>query len=119
VIQEFKDFISRGNIVDLAVAVVIGTAFGLVVTSFVDDILLQLVAAVVGEPDFSGLSFTLNDAEIRYGSFLTVFLSFVIVAFAVFLVVKAYNAATPDDDEDDGPTEVDLLTEIRDSLAQR
>ncbi len=116
VLREFKAFVSKGNIVDLAVAVVIGVAFGLMVQSFVDDILLQVVAAIVGEPSFNGLSFDLGDAEIRYGSFLTVLVSFLSVAFAVFLVVKATQKVQKPVAAPAGPSEIDLLTEIRDSL---
>jgi large conductance mechanosensitive channel len=114
-LKEFRDFLNRGNVVDLAVAVVIGLAFGAVVTSFVDDILMQVVAAIFGQPDFSSLTFDLGDAVIRYGAFLNALISFVIIAFAVFLVVKAYNAMKSEGD-DSGPTEVELLTEIRDEL---
>lgn len=90
--SEFKAFLLRGNVVDLAVAVIIGTAFGAVVSSLADDILMQLVAAIFGQPDFSGLSFTLNDAEIRYGSFITVLINFLIIAFAIFFfVIKPLN----------------------------
>jgi large conductance mechanosensitive channel len=134
VIQEFKDFINKGSIVDLAVAVVIGAAFGLVVTSFVNDILMQIVAAIFGQPDFNSLSIhwgeatgmfddqnrALYEGQIFYGSFLTQLLNFIIVAFAVFMVVKAYNKSQkPEEEEESGPSEVDLLTEIRDSLANR
>ena len=117
-IQEFKDFINRGNVVDLAVAVVIGGAFGLVVTSFTDDVLMQIIAAIAGEPDFSSLTFDLGDSVIRYGAFLTAVVNFLIIAFALFLVVKAVNAAQggPKEEEDAGPSETDLLTEIRDEL---
>lgn len=134
-IQEFKDFISRGNVLDLAVAVVIGAAFGLVVTSFVDDVLMQIVAAIFGQPDFGGLTIhwgdqvgidpdtglALYEGQIYYGRFITQALNFVIVAFAVFLVVKAYNSAQKPEEEEEvsGPSEVDLLTEIRDALANR
>lgn len=133
-IQEFKDFINKGSVVDLAVAVVIGAAFGLVVTSFVDDILMQIVAAIFGQPDFSGLTIhwgeqvgvdpdtglALYEGQIYYGRFLTQALNFIIVAFAVFMVVKAYNRSkASEEEEESGPSEVDLLTEIRDSLANR
>ena len=121
VIQEFKDFINRGNVVDLAVAVVIGAAFGLVIQSFVDDVLMQIVAAIIGQPDFSSLTIDLGDSVILYGSFLTALINFVIIAFAVFMVVKAINAAQGGaEDEEPGPSETDLLAEIRDELkAQR
>jgi large conductance mechanosensitive channel len=125
VIKEFKEFINRGNVVDLAVAVVIGGAFAAVVASFTNDVLLQIVAAIIGEPDFSGLTIDLGDSTIRYGAFLTALLNFVIVAFAVFLVVKALNemqrrrarGETPVDEEPPPPTDVELLAEIRDLLA--
>ena len=99
-IQEFKDFISRGNVIDLAVAVIIGGAFGLVVTSFTDDILMQIISAIVGEPDFSDLTFTLNDSVIRYGSFLTAVVNFLIIAAALFLVVKAVMGLRVSEDEE-------------------
>jgi large conductance mechanosensitive channel len=120
VIQEFKDFINRGNVIDLAVAVVLGAAFGAVVTSFVDDILMQLIAAVGGEPDFSALTLDLGDAELRYGAFLTAVTSFLLIAVGVFVVVKAVNALRREKDEEPaGPSEAQLLTEIRDLLAER
>lgn len=115
-IKEFRDFIGRGNVIDLAVAVVIGAAFGAVVASFTNDILMQIVSAVFGEPDFSVLSFTINGSEIRYGAFLTAVTSFLIIAFAIFLIVKLYNSFQSEEAEEYEPTEVDLLKEIRDSL---
>ncbi len=90
-IQEFKDFVNRGNVLDLAVAVVLGVAFGAVVTSFVDDVLMQIIAAIGGEPDFSSLTVDIGDGVIRYGSFINAIISFVFIAFGVFLVVKAVN----------------------------
>jgi large conductance mechanosensitive channel len=120
VIKEFKDFINRGNVIDLAVAVVLGAAFGAVVTSFVDDVLMQIIAAIGGQPDFSSLTIDLGDAELRYGSFLTAIISFVLIAFGVFLVVKAVNSLKREKGEEPaGPSEAELLTEIRDLLAQR
>ena len=92
-LSEFRQFILRGNLVDLAVAVVIGTAFGAVVTALVSDLITPLIAAVGGEPDFSGLSFTINESEFRYGHFLNALLSFLLVAAVVFfLVLKPVNA---------------------------
>jgi large conductance mechanosensitive channel len=130
-IKEFKEFISRGNVVDLAVAVVIGAAFGLIVKSFTDDILGQLIAALGGKPDFSSLVLplrtianadgTTTEIGLRYGSFLTAIVNFVIVAFAVFLVVKAMNKMqnlrAKEEMQEAEISEVDLLTEIRDLLA--
>ena len=90
-LREFKEFITRGNVLGLAVAVVMGAAFGVVVSSFVKDILMQLVAALGAAPSFASLSFTLNGAEIRYGAFLNAVVMFLIVSAAMFLVVKGYN----------------------------
>jgi large conductance mechanosensitive channel len=134
-LQEFKDFINRGNVVDLAVAVVLGAAFGLVINSFVNDILMQIIAGIFGQPNFDNISihwgeFTginpdngreLYDGGVIYvGSFITSVINFISVAFGVFVAVKAYNKMKPPAAaEEDGPTEVDLLTEIRDSLRTR
>ena len=94
-IKEFRDFLMRGNIIDLAIAFIAGTVFSAVVTSLVDDVIMQLVAAIVGKPDFSGLIFELNGAEIRYGAFLTVLINFLLVMAAVFFfLVKPVNAMT-------------------------
>jgi len=121
-VKEFRDFINRGNVVDLAVAVVLGVAFGLVVTSFVDDILMQIVAAIVGEPDFSNLTFDLGDSVVRYGAFLTALVNFLLITLAVFFVVKAINAMSSVRRREEAAVampaaEVMLLTEIRDLLA--
>lgn len=90
--KEFKQFLLRGNVIDLAIAFVIGVAFAAVINSFLDDILLQFIAAIAGKPDFSSLSFTVNDAEIRYGNFLTAVVTFVIIAAVVFFfIVKPMN----------------------------
>jgi large conductance mechanosensitive channel len=118
--KEFKDFINRGNLVELAVAFVLGAAFAALVTSLVENIFTPLIAAVFGEPDFSNLSFEVNESEILYGAFLNALISFVVIAFVLFLVVKAYNRFTEEQGEDPaGPSEVELLTEIRDALTRR
>jgi large conductance mechanosensitive channel len=92
-LNEFRDFLLRGNIVELAVAFVMGVAFGALIASFVDNLLMPIVAMIIGKPDFRELTFTINDAVFRYGSFLTDLLSFVAVAIAVFFfVVKPVNA---------------------------
>jgi large conductance mechanosensitive channel len=92
-LREFRDFLVRGNIVELAVAFVIGVAFGALITSFVDNLLMPVVAMIVGKPDFRDLTFTINDAVFRYGAFLTDLIAFVAVAAAVFFcVVKPLNA---------------------------
>jgi large conductance mechanosensitive channel len=94
-IREFKEFALTGNLVELAVAFVLGLAFAAVVTSLVDDVIMQLVAAIVGKPAFSDLTFSVGDGEIRYGAFLTALVTFLIIAFVLFLIVKAVQKAMP------------------------
>jgi large conductance mechanosensitive channel len=92
-IKEFRDFLLRGNIVELAVAFVMGVAFAAVVNSLVDNLVMPVVAMIIGKPDFSDLTFTINDAVFRYGAFITDVIQFVAIAGAVFFfVVKPVNA---------------------------
>ena len=92
-LKEFRDFLMRGNLVELAVAFVMGLAFAALITSFVDDLIMPIVAMIIGKPDFSDLTFTINDAVFRYGSFLTAAITFVSTAAAIFFfVVKPVNA---------------------------
>ena len=86
-IKGFRDLILRGNVVDLAVAVVIGAAFGAVITAFVEDIITPLIAAIFGQPDFSSLTFTINGSRFLYGSFINAVVSFLLIALAVYFVV--------------------------------
>ena len=92
-LKEFKDFLLRGNIVELAVAFVMGVAFGALVNSFVNNLVMPIVAMIIGKPDFSNLTFTINDAVFRYGAFITDAITFIATAAAVFFfVVKPMNA---------------------------
>lgn len=92
-LTEFKQFILRGNVIDLAIAVVIGAAFGTIVTSLVENIITPLIGALGGQPDFSGLSFEINNSEIRYGAFLNALIAFLIIAAVIFFaVIKPMNA---------------------------
>ena len=92
-LQQFKDFLMKGNIVSLAVAFVIGVAFAALVSSLVDDLIMPIVAMIIGKPDFSDLTFTINDAVFRYGAFITAAITFVATAAAIFVfVVKPLNA---------------------------
>jgi large conductance mechanosensitive channel len=123
VIKEFREFILRGNVVDLAIAVVLGAAFGAVVAALVADIITPLVAAVFGQPDFGGLSFTINGSKFAYGHFINTVITFLTVAAAIFfLVVKPMNAflarrKAKEEPAPESPTEdILLLTEIRDLL---
>lgn len=120
-LKEFKAFLMKGNILELAVAVVLGAAFGAVVTSFTEDILMQIIGAIGGQPDFSSLVINIGDGEIKYGAFLNALISFVIIAFAIFMILKAIAKVMPKKEEAAaGPSEeVVLLTEIRDALRNR
>jgi large conductance mechanosensitive channel len=92
-VKDFRAFLLRGNVVDLAVGVVIGVAFAALVASFVEDLVTPLLAAIFGEPDFSNLTFTINDSQFRYGAFLNALIAFVLIAAVLFfLVVKPVNA---------------------------
>jgi large conductance mechanosensitive channel len=94
-LKEFRDFLMRGNVVDLAVAVVIGAAFGVVVTALVKDLITPIIAAIIGKPDFSALTFTINGSVFRYGELLNAVIAFFSIAAAVFFfVVKPVNALT-------------------------
>jgi large conductance mechanosensitive channel len=124
VFKEFKNFLFRGNLLDLAAAVVLGTAFALVVKTFVEGIITPIIAAVGGQPNFSSLVLDIGDGQIRYGTFLDAVISFVIVAFVMFMILKAAAKAqklraTTDVPDDDAPPPTDeavLLAEIRDLL---
>jgi large conductance mechanosensitive channel len=94
-LREFRDFLIRGNIVELAVAFVMGVAFAAVVNSFVNDLIMPIIAMIIGKPDFSDLTFTINDAVFRYGAFITNVITFAAIAAAVFFfVVEPLNALT-------------------------
>jgi len=126
--SEFKSFAMRGNVVDMAVGIVIGAAFGKIVTSFVKDVLMPPIGMMMGGVNFSDLAFVLQAATeevaavtINYGSFIQTVLDFIIIAFAIFMVIKAMNnmkkkeEAAPEEPAKPS-AEVELLTEIRDSL---
>src|SRR5688572_25056732 len=130
-VQEFKKFALRGSVMDMAVGIIIGAAFGGVVKSLVDDVIMPPIGAITGGIDFKDLSITLpgvagaNPATIKYGNFINTLITFLIVAWAVFMLVKGVNAAearlrrgeTPPADAPPPPEEVLLLREIRDELA--
>lgn len=137
-LKEFREFIAKGNVLDLAVAVIIGTAFGAIVTSLTSDLIMPLVGAIFGGVDFSnhfillsvpdGYTGSTSDyaalkeagaAMIGYGAFLTAVINFLILAFIIFLLVRTANKLIRKQEAAAGPTEVDLLTEIRDELRKR
>lgn len=127
-LKEFRDFINRGNVMDLAVAVVIGAAFTAIVNSLVKDIITPILGILLGGIDFSGLSITVGQAVITYGNFIQAIINFLLVAWVVFLVVRSINQLqrrfervqeeTPPPPPEP-PAEVKLLTEIRDLLKER
>jgi 23S rRNA pseudouridine2605 synthase len=121
-IREFREFVLRGNIIDLAVAVLIGAAFGALVTSLNDNLLTPVIGMIGGTPDFSGLSFTINDSPFLYGKFINDLISFVLIAASVFfVVVKPLNrlAARRAPEAPSTPEDIELLREIRDALRAR
>ena len=130
-IQEFKDFAMRGNVMDMAVGVIIGGAFGKIVSSLVDDVLMPLVGMITGNVDFTQLSYQIGEGEgaavLKYGNFIQNTIDFLIVAFCIFCFIKAINAANKKKEEAPAPApeppapskEEVLLTEICDLLAKK
>ncbi len=92
-LKEFKEFVMRGNVLDLAVAVIIGGAFGKIISSLVNDILMPLIGLLMGGVDFAGLSFTVGNAVVTWGNFVQAIVDFIIVAFVIFMLVRAANQA--------------------------
>lgn len=137
-LKEFKAFIMKGNVLDLAVAVIMATYFGRIVNSLVNDVLMPVVGQLIGGIDFSQMKFVIQkgseavlegdaviteevaEVAIYYGTFINHVITFVIVGFAIFMLVKAYNRTKKPKEEapaaPTGPSEIDLLTEIRDAL---
>jgi len=134
-IKEFKDFATKGNVVDLAVGVIIGGAFGKIVTSLVNDVIMPPIGILLGNVDFKHLAYVLKPGipasegvaaveavTLKYGAFIQNVIDFLIIAFAIFLMVKAINKvkrkqeAPPAPEEPKGPTQEELLAEIRDLL---
>lgn len=119
-IREFKAFAMKGNVVDLAVAVVIGAAFGKIVSSLVDNIITPIIGVLLGGVNFTSFAVTVGAATIAYGKFIQAIVDFVIVAFVIFLVIKAMNTLKAKEEDAPVPAtpseEVLLLREIRDGL---
>ena len=129
-LNEFKKFISKGNVIDLAVGVIIGGAFGKIVSSLVNDILMPIIGAIIGGIDFSNLSITIGKAKITYGMFIQNVIDFLIIAFCIFIFIRAINKLTDmthklekgkkkdkeEEKEETQETELSILKEIRDEL---
>lgn len=121
-IKGFRDFITRGNVVDLAVGIIIGAAFGAVVTSLTQDIIMPFIGAIIGKPSFDELTLTIGDGVIRYGAFLTQVVNFLILAAAVyFLIVAPINHlrerfATPEEEE---LAKEDRMIELLEQIARK
>lgn len=131
-VKEFKDFIATGNVIELAAAVILGAAIGRVITAFTDGIMMQIVAAIFGQPDFGDVTITIRknvgtdelgnsvDSTLQIGEFINTVISLVIVGLVLFLIIKAYNRMKkPAEVTEAEATEVALLAEIRDLLASR
>ena len=138
-LKEFRDFIARGNVLDLAVAVIIGAAFATIATSLTEDIIMPVIGAIFGGLDFSSHFVVLGPVPetfagdpasyaalkaagvpvLGWGQFITVLINFLILAFIIFLIIRSANKMIRRKDEAGGPSEVDLLTEIRDELTRR
>lgn len=125
-ISEFKEFAMKGNVVDMAVGIIIGAAFGKIVASFVNDILMPPLGMLLGGVNFSDLAMVIQEAKgsadaiaIKYGAFIQTIIDFLIIAGAIFVAIKVMNkmqGTKEETEEDSGPTQEELLTEIRDLL---
>ncbi len=128
---EFKEFAMKGNVMDMAVGVIIGGAFGKIITSLVDDVLMPIIGMIIGGVNFTSLSIKIGEASINYGNFIQNVIDFIIVALCIFTMIKAINGLTAKikgeeeeakeekEEEPAGPTQEELLAEIRDLLKEK
>lgn len=120
IVAEFKEFISRGSVVDLAVGVIIGAAFTAIVNSLVNDIIMPIIGLIIGGKSFENLSVTVGDAVIKYGMFIQNIINFLLISIVIFTIIKAINKFHKKEEEVSAPEEpseeVQLLSEIRDLL---
>jgi large conductance mechanosensitive channel len=123
-IKEFKEFAMKGSLIDMAVGIIIGAAVGKMVSTLVENILMPIIGVFLGGVDFQGLSITVGDAAIGYGAFLQALIDFLIIAFVIFMILKAINKMKANFEQEKQeepaaePADVALLTEIRDLLKQ-
>ncbi|MFP5487613.1 MAG: large conductance mechanosensitive channel protein MscL [Acidimicrobiia bacterium] len=121
-LQEFKAFINKGDVVTIAVGLVMALYFKTIVDKIIEGVITPILAAIFGEQDYSGIGFDLGDSFVSIGLVIGAVIDFVVVAFILFLIIKAYNrwkGVEPEEEAAPGPTEIDLLIEIRDSLRNR
>jgi large conductance mechanosensitive channel len=127
-LKDFREFALKGNVIDLAVAVVIGVAFNAVVTSLVNDVIMPFIAALIGKPNFDDLTLMLGDTAIYYGRFLTAIVNFLIVAATLFVIIRSFEelqkrairrGEVTEDEVKPDEVQIQLLTEIRDALRSR
>jgi large conductance mechanosensitive channel len=122
-LNEFKAFIMKGNVLDLAVGIIIGAAFTAIVTSVVDDLINPIIGMIVGGVDFSAVGFSIGDARFNVGNFINAVIKFVIIAWVVFMIVKAVNRMMPKKEEAPaapaGPSEADILKDILAELKKK
>ncbi len=116
-LQEFKTFINKGNVLAVAVGLVMALYFKTIVDAILEGVILPIISAIFGEPNYENIGFDIGDARISIGLVINAIISFVIVSFVLFLIVKLYNKVQPE--QAAAPTEVQLLTEIRDALKNR
>lgn len=124
-LKDFREFALKGNVIDLAVAVVIGVAFNAVITSLVNDVIMPFVAAIIGKPNFDDLVLTLGDTAVYYGRFLTALVNFLIIAATLFVIIRSFEelqkrairrGEVTEDEVKPDEVQIQLLTEIRDAL---
>lgn len=115
-VQEFKDFINKGNVLTVAVGLIMALYFAKIVDAFLNGVINPIIAAIFGESNFAEIGFDIGDARISIGLVIDAAISFVVVAFVLFLIVKAYNDMVKKDEGPAAPTEVELLAQIRDLL---
>ena len=122
-IADFRKFILRGNVIDLAVAVIIGVAFNAVIQSFVNDVINPIIGAIFGKPNFDQLTLKIGDGVVRYGVFITAVINFLIIGFSLFIVVRSFthlqSRLSKQSEEEAEKSEKDVLVEIRDLLASQ
>jgi large conductance mechanosensitive channel len=122
-LHEFKTFAMKGNVMDLAIGVIIGTAFGKIVSSLVDNVLMPVIGAIIGGKNFDSYALTIGDATLKYGLFLNALIDFVIIAFVLFVTVRLMNRmkrkSEAENKPEEKPADIKLLEEIRDVLKNK